>query len=383
MELTVSAPGKIFVSGEYAVSRGGDAVIAAMGRRLRCRVRSCRGPGRLRLRSAGVEHEGPIARREIDTPRELRFVAAAALLAARVFAVDGVDLEIETESDLDAGAVKLGLGGSAAAAAATVGAIAALAGESLEPAGLPGSAAAASRPGPHAGIVRCLAVGIAAHRLAQGGGSGADVVASMIGGLVWTRGLDSRHTPRDVAQGAAWAVGSTTVELARLALPQGLALEVVATRRQARSGPRVSRFGARIDAGRRSVGAAALTAWTSGMSHAARQLRSACEAGDGDEVMQAIELAGHLLGRLAPLVGFPVLTRELRSAAAAGVGLRAVVKPSGAGGGDCAVAVVADGDRERLRAAWRSRGLEPLDVPIAVDGLRRERTSAPEGVGNG
>jgi len=361
--MIASAPGKVFVTGEYAVVQGGPAVLATVSRRLRSRVRARRGRGEVLLRCGGPPVRCDLsAERVDDVPAHARFVACAALVAARALEVRAVDLEIETETELDRATGKTGLGGSAAATAATVAALH----------GLFGPATAGDDD-----LARRVAAGVFSHRLAQGGGSAADVVACTVGGLVWVEGLDARDVPGGVGECAARVRAAFTARGAhRVALPPGLALEVVATGRACATAPRAARFAGLASGARGGIAEATVRAWCAGMAAAAELLRDACTRGDAAAALQAIRAAAALLSRLGAAAAIPVYTPELRRAVASVAGERdAAVKPSGAGGGDCAVALVARSSRERLRAAWRACGLEPLDVSVTDDGARCEAAS--------
>jgi phosphomevalonate kinase len=356
VEVTASAPGKVFVTGEYAVVAGGPAVIATVSRRLRARVRARRGSGNVLVRGRERSVRCTLrAERFDDLPSEARFVAGAAVITARALGLRDLDLDVETESELDPGAVKAGLGGSAAVTAATVTALHALARRSLD-----GDAERQAR----------LATAVYAHRLVQGGGSGADVVASAVGGVVWTTDLDGRDVPRDATDCLARLRKARPIAFERLVLPPGLVLEVVATGRACATGPRVERFAQRLWGGERD--AAPLRAWTAGMRVAVDGFRAGCRAADAELALRALRAASRLLSRLGAVAAIPVYTPELRRAAAAASPLGAAVKPSGAGGGDCAVALVRERDRERLFAAWRASGLEPLAASIEGAGARLE-----------
>ncbi|MGH7895641.1 MAG: phosphomevalonate kinase, partial [Candidatus Binatia bacterium] len=62
----------------------------------------------------------------------------------------------------------------------------------------------------------------------------------------------------------------------------------------------------------------------------------------------------------------PALRRLVEVARRAG----AVAKPSGAGGGDCGIALATSpGVAAAVRAAWRDGGILPLDITIAAQGV--------------
>jgi len=362
MELIGSAPGKVFVVGEYGVVGGGPAVVATVTRRLRSRVRARRGPGDLVVHAGGRAVRCPLATERIhDLPPEARFVAGAVLVSARVLDLHGLDLEVETESDLDRGTSKTGLGGSAAVTAATVSAVHGLARPTLGDA-----------DDEHVRV----AVAVYAHRLVQGGGSAADVVAASVGGLVWVDGLDGNDVPSDVGACAARVRGDRPIAFERLTLPAGLTLEVVASGHACATGPRVARYTSLLRAAAGTPAGDGVRAWAAGMRVTAEMFRRGCRSGDGALVLHAIRVAGALLSRLGALTAIPVFTAELRRACALAATIpAAAAKPSGAGGGDCAIALVAQDRRAHLRQLWREAGLEPLAVDLDPAGARCEVTT--------
>lgn len=346
MELIASAPGKVFVIGEYGVVDAGPALVATVTRRLRARVRARRGRGELviRTRDGAVRH--PLdAERLDDVPAEARFVVAAALVSARTYGLAATDLEVSTESDLDAGHSKTGLGGSAAVTAATVAAV-----RRIACGGEPDAAEERTQ----------VATAVYAHRLAQGGGSGADVIAASAGGLVWLDGLDGGDVPTTVSAASTRALDAS-LDWCRVSLPGALCLEVVATGLACATAPRVARYRA---AGTGWSGAS-VRAWGAGMRAASEAFRDGCTTGDGDLVLRAMGLAARLLSRLGAIASVPVYTRDLRRACAVASALEGTAsKPSGAGGGDCAVALTPLATRATLRARWRESGLLPLEVEL-------------------
>lgn len=192
--IAVSAPGKLILAGEYAVLRGGIAVVAAVRRRAVARLVPA-DPAR----AARLSPFLAAAARVLDEP-------AAALLR------DAIEVD---SSALHDGPTKLGLGSSAAATVAAIGCALAGAGHPLR-----------------RDIVHLLARN--AHRHAQGArgvpGSGADVLASTYGGTRWMR--DSEHgaltlpavtwVPLWTGQAADTVALVAAVEHARVARPLGV-----------------------------------------------------------------------------------------------------------------------------------------------------------------
>ncbi len=312
--MTVTAPGKLFFAGEYGVLQGGTAVVAAVDRRVVARF---------------VPGAAP------STP-----VVAEALAAVRAHCqANGASLpegapEIDSASLSDAGR-KLGLGSSAAVAAAAVGVL-------LEAAGFDVEA--------EKGLTFLLAD--RAHRAAQGGrGSGADVAAAVLGGvLAYTRpevGAPSmralvpppRLTPVVVSTGTPSATVDHVTAVERLA-----ARDPGAHARRLRE-----------------------------IRRAADAFLQGYEAGDASALLQAVGAAHDALGALGRDADFPIVTPSLAAAAALARELGGAAKPSGAGGGDVGVAFFFDPDSA---AAFRTRvlplNLKILSIITGARGLGRE-----------
>jgi len=173
MNRALSAPGKLFLSGEYAVLWGGTARIAAVGPRTGALVR--RRPDREvhvaladgRLVGAatplGVGWPGKV-------PAAFEFVARALDLALRAHARESLGFELALAPGATALGYKLGVGGSARAAVLAAEAARFILEERFD----------------------TLKLALLAHRVAQGSGSGGDVAAIFAGGVIRYRRYDVR-----------------------------------------------------------------------------------------------------------------------------------------------------------------------------------------------
>lgn len=154
-QISASAPGSIMITGEHAVVYGYRAIVAAIAQRVTVHL-TARADQNLRITSqiAGP-YEAPL--NNLTENSTYRFVLSALRLYLGKFP-SGFDLDIQSEID-----PTLGLGSSAAVTVATLGALSAFVGE--------------DQPDLHGqalGIVRNL----------QGRGSGADLAASLQGGMI-------------------------------------------------------------------------------------------------------------------------------------------------------------------------------------------------------
>ncbi|MFZ5443690.1 MAG: mevalonate kinase family protein [Myxococcota bacterium] len=203
MDRTLSAPGKLFLSGEYAVLWGGLARVLAVGPRAHAMVRPRQdrqvevvlADGRLEgvATPAGVRWGAPVG-------PGFHFVARTIDLALRVVGTEGPGFSVAFEPSPLMSGFKLGLGSSARATVL---------------------AAEAARVGLGASF-DTLKLALLAHADAQGGkGSGGDVAASFAGGVVRYRRFETKELLERSAKGGLVAAleQSAPVELARVGEP--------------------------------------------------------------------------------------------------------------------------------------------------------------------
>ena len=330
--LVARAPGKLFLLGEYAVLDGGPAIVAGVDRCVEVQV------ARTRTRSVRIAAPGHADAVEFPAGgplpdcAALRFALAAYAHAAATYPrLADAGLELSVTSHLDgASGVKVGLGGSAAVTVAIVAALFAAAGVEAAPCGVQDAV---------------FATAFHAHRDAQDGmGSGADVAASAYGGVV-------RFEPR------RGALPRTSA----LSLPAAARLLVAWTGTAAATVDLVRSYAALPDDKRRSAFRRASRASVDWF--AAGLQRGALSPA-------AIDAGGNALFQLAESTGLPLLTPALRELVARARAHGAAAKPSGAGGGDCGIALTADpAAAQRIRADWQSAGLTPLDIGVSRQGV--------------
>ncbi len=316
MSVTARAPGKLFLTGEWAVLHGAPALVAAVDRHAVVRaqpggdgivVESLAENRSQRLDPTG---DGPLpggdtgavlaaVRQRREAPRALRIV-----VDSRSFLV---------------GERKLGLGRSAATLVAAAAALA-----------------------PAESPARILERALEANHLFQAGqGSGADVAAAVHGGLVEARRSEG-----------GLAVTSRS-------LPAGLHLIAGWTGTSAHTPPLLARFAA-----------APAPPALADLSAAAAAAANAVSRGDAPALLEAVDRAAALLARLGSELDLPLVTPELAALVRAANRVGAAAKPSGAGGGDCGIALATSAAQAAaVRAAWQEAGILPLPVTIAEQGV--------------
>lgn len=309
----VAAPGKLFLVGEYAVLSGGTAVVAAVNRHAVGQFID------------GLDAASPVI-------AEAARVTAAAL-GEKALALPPGSVLVDSD-ELHAGGQKLGLGSSAAVAAVSVAAFLEVAGVSIAD---------------QDDLLFSLAD--SAHRAAQGGlGSGADVAASVHGGLLaFTRPAGAapiirKLPPLDQVELVIFSAGqpSSTVDRVR-------AVEALAE-----NAP--DRHVAEIAHVRRS----------------ADQFVQAMTSRDTGALFAAVRVANHAMAALGRAAGVSIVTPLLNDAAALAEELGGAAKPSGAGGGDVGIAFLPDRAAAATFAARvAGAGIKVLDIRIEPRGAHR------------
>ena len=367
----LSAPGKLFLAGEYAVlDRGRPALVVAVDRGLHLSWRPLAGPlVELLHRPSGASLTGalaadvaaPIAWRG-GVPDQLRFAARAAGLALRLCAEEGIaprGFSAAFLDDLSAAALpgsaarppKLGLGGSAAASVLAVRAAAAAQGRALLPR-------------------EVLALALAAHWCEQGGsGSGGDVAASALGGVSLVRVRHRWATPEALlAAPVRRLLREPPLEVQPVLVPPDLKLLLVFSGSSADTRSLVRQVLA--------FGAARPARWRThaeAIAYRAEQLAALLEdsARDGgtaprEATLQVLRRAAAAMAALGDEAQVGIVTPELARICALAASAGAAGKPSGAGGGDGAiVACFGDAARERVEQVLAAAGAPALRLGVA------------------
>lgn len=370
--LTVFAPGKLVLAGEYAVlAPGGEGLVLAVSAGISARweasarfevvVQDSAGPVPFEWQAGTVQFPETLSE---ATRHYLRFVVAgleeglrwvaqrkALDLSQAVRRLAPFRLSVRArgvEIEGPAGPLKLGMGSSAATVVATltgfwvwtegVGDLTGQGGRGPErwEAGLPALE-----------LTELCVRAVRAHRLAQGGtGSGIDVAASVYGGLV--------H----------FLQGSAGPSATRVAGGEALHWRAVWTGQSVATGPRVT----------------SVSQWASKNPEVFQQFVTSCRSlvaalvqalqqsqpGDVVQTLKALRAALRTLGQDAGVeMETPALQRLAEVAEGLGVG-----KQSGAGGGDCGIVVAASSEAlVLLERLLEEAGLPVLPLAISPQGV--------------
>lgn len=301
--LTVNAPGKLVLWGEYAVLVGARAGVLAVDRFARCEVTTSDDSSVWQITTKGFTSD-PISLNadwfaseqapKVSHPGALLWHAAR---ANQWLPQNGATLHIDSSAFYQ-GQVKLGLGSSAAVCTALTHLCAEL---------------SAPEPLPTTNL-HTFPTALAAHRAAQqGAGSGIDVAASSLGGLLAYKLTDTKQSPKATTQPLDW--------------PQGLHWQALWTGSPASTTNHLKRF----------------DAWRA--SNSTKPLADLVAASNDCSELLDLTTLGQYVTALrrfdsASQVGIYAKGHEDLHKLAGRVGV--VYKPCGAGGGDLGVAFAAD-----------------------------------------
>ncbi|TFC94785.1 MULTISPECIES: hypothetical protein [Cryobacterium] len=343
--IRASAPGKLFLLGEYAVLEGAPALVTAVDRRVEVTIDESStvtwqvSAPNLGIRNLTLATDGALPTGLTATQRahlrvfdEVRATVQAAALQARgrpLLTVPPLAITIDS-SALSRGDHKLGLGSSAATAAALTDALARALGLTLDRREL-------------------FRLAHAAHRNAQNGaGSGGDVAASVHGGLI-------RYTP-DVA-------------VVPLRWPEELRISAVVTGEGALTTRLVGRVG---DYAAESP--ARHRADLDRLAHLAEQAETALAS-----PAAFLRLASDYFAALSQLDDHAragIVSERHRELHALARREGSVFKTSGAGGGDVGLAFSYAGEpTERLAGAFARAGAAIVPLGFFAAGLQGGTTS--------
>ena len=315
--IEVSAPGKILLSGEYAVLFGAPAIVAAANRRVRARLTP--------------DYVDEMSKRALA-----RFVAVMATKKHAQMRYGRVKGNLVVDStELRKDKRKLGLGSSAAAAACAAGLVAAAKHKNL----------IAERDN----LFTDAYLGHGEHSKS---GSGVDVAASVYGGYL------------------RYALGSARPTVETLAVPE-LVTRVVWTGESSDTSSFLSRMRAF-----QADNAGAFEAALAPLMHAASDLSDGFESGDTQTLLTGTRAYAQAMKLFGDACGLEIVEEKLEWIMKKADLHGGAAKPSGAGGGD--VAIVFFENEEDAQRFQEDISFETLSIVLGAEGVRLETAASAE-----
>lgn len=352
----VKVPGKLFIAGEYAVTElNQDGIVAAIDRYITVDV-SPSPVNRLDLPQLGLHHvnwdvlDGEIMFSVKD--ERLRFVKGVLeIVTAYVGSGDcAVQLTVTSELD-DPSGRKYGLGSSAAIVVAVVSALLTHYKKTAD-----------------LDLMTVFKLASAAHFKIQGNGSCADIAASTFGGWLNYRTFDGNWLNRQL-------LDTNTItevverewpglKIERLALPPTVHFVVGWTGASASTAPMVSKIHQL-----KETNIACYHSFLAYSQQAVEQIIEGFLTNEVDLLFEGIRRNREALRFISEhadvVIETPTLEDLATLAAEFGSG-----KSSGAGGGDCGIALVNDAEQAtQLKSSWIKAGITPLDLHVSENGV--------------
>ncbi|MBI4210834.1 MAG: phosphomevalonate kinase [Candidatus Diapherotrites archaeon] len=366
--VTVSAPGKLMLSGEWSVLEGAPCIVLAVDRRVYATASEAK-KTTINLEDFYITTDAEIKGTKIsftnDGPR-LGFTKHAIEAALEYLKGKKVKLRnfgLKTKSGISkaavkGGEVKLGFGSSAAAVVAIASAVLKFHGIGIEKAN--------EREA-------LFKLGIIAHYRAQEKiGSGFDVAASAFGGaLVYTR-FDAQWLQKELGKKSVCKIVEEKWPLLghrNIKLPGGFCIAVGFTGKGASTTElvkKMKKFKEEKNAEYEKI--------IFQIREVTESMIEAMEKGEQKELLTLVSENAALLRELGEESGNELEIAEHRKMAEIADKHYAAAKFSGAGGGDCSIAVCfGQKTADAIKKGWESNGLAPIDVKVSEDGARAER----------
>lgn len=359
------APGKLFIAGEYAVVEPGQpAVLIAVDRCITVRLTESEGAGRIHSSEYG---QAPVVwRREDDgehiivDERPFDYVLSAISTVEELRSGRGAspryfDLEISSELN-DSDGRKFGLGSSAAVTVATIAAL-----DEFYRLGLT--------------LTERFKLAVLATIAISTKASGGDLAASTFGGWIRYSSPDraALHAHRE-AHGVVSAMSCPEwagCSARRVTPPSSLDLLVGWTGSPASTEHLVTRVHTpreRTDESSSESSPAAqkprpLVSFAAESHTLVDDLVAAFDADDAEASLTTIRSVRALLRRLSDSTGSLIETEALHDLCEIAETHGAAAKPSGAGGGDCGIALAhSHTEAQTILSGWEAAGIRPLDL---------------------
>lgn len=366
--MRISAPGKLFLSGEWAVLEiGNPGIVVAVNKRVHVEIDDYDfisvdvDDYNIKNAQASFEAGRLLWDKDVlDNERErLCFVKHAIEISLRYLGT-WAPFKLhtwgeESQLEVDGSVKKIGFGSSAAVVASTVSALLAFNGKDI-------------RTREMKDIIYKLSV--IAHYFAQGKvGSGFDIAASVYGGAFIYKRFDPEWLLKELESKSIKELVEEewpSFYIEELKIMKDLILLVGWTKESASTSAMVKQmneFKAQNKDEYDSI--------FNSISQLVEELINAWKNNDKEKILELLKRNEELLRGLGEKSGVNIETEELKQLAELANENGAAGKLSGAGGGDCGIAICFDSNiADSVKKAWQDAGLYLLDVTIDYDGIK-------------
>lgn len=372
--IKVSAPGKLFLSGEWAVLEvGNPGLVTAVNKRVFAELEEADKIS-VTIDDFGIKDLGAgFDGKELKWERELsdgekeqtQFIKASIETALKYMG-EGAKKTFsihswgeESQIEIDGAAKKVGFGSSAASVVATVAGILALNGRDIE------SKEARDR------IYKLSAI---THYFAQGKiGSAFDVAASTYGGVFVYQRFDPKWLEEKLGsgQGVREIVDQEwpSFRAEPLDIPEGFRLIIGWTKESASTSAMVKQLNTWAEGNREEY-----KRLYDQIANLVRELIPAWKDKNRERILELVRKNEGFLKELGEKSGVNIETQDLKMLSESANQSGAAGKLSGAGGGDCGIAVCFDMETaEKVTQTWQQAGLYIVDATIDYNGVKTEQ----------
>ncbi len=365
--MKVSAPGKLMIAGEWAVLEGHACIVTAVNRRVYAEIAESDeisvSIDDFKIKGVAADYaDNTLGWINADGEQAKKLVfTKAAIEAALQYLGRYKPFRLRTwgeESQARIGneTKKIGFGSSAAAVVAVTGAILAFHGIDTNK---------------NKGVIYKLSA--IAHYFAQGKvGSAFDIAASVYGGVVAYNRFDAewlmkqfemKKSVRDIV-----AMEWPGFRAGKMNIPKGFMLLVGWTKESASTGAMIKQM-----QDFKKSNPKRYNDIYGGIGKLAENLINAWGKEDREKITELMRSNENLLRGLGAESGVNIETPELKKLSDIANNAGAAGKLSGAGGGDCGMAICFDEKTaKKVKDGWKAAGLYPIDVCIDENGVKLE-----------
>lgn len=365
----ISAPGKLFLSGEWSVLEGNPGLVVAVNKRVHCVIEENNeisvSIDDYRIKDARANFDGKkiswVGANEYVN--EKLIFTKGALETALQYIGSYKPFKIrtwgeETSIEVDGVRKKIGFGSSAAATVAIIAAVLAYHGKDIR-----------SRNAKDI-IYKLAAI---AHYLAQGKiGSSFDIAASAYGGAFVYRKFDSQWLMKELENIRIKELAEKNWQdlyIEELIIPENFHLLVGWTKEPASTSAMVKQMNEFKKANPDRYDELMAT-----VAKAAKDAINAWKRIDKERLLSSLQKNEDALRKLGKVSGVNIETDDLRLLSDTANERGGAGKLSGAGGGDCGIAVCFDKNTaDKIKKAWNENGFYLVNTNIDKEGIKIEK----------